>query len=233
MKLIKKSIIQNNVAIQRKQQIDEGLSLAKRVDSLREAKATEEHNLSIFREQSINLVKDEIAGFIKIKSDLEQEVKELIEKKKIIKEPTARELEIGKWRKETLDKVEQDLVSKSNAITERHLVVTEDIKELELDRVKLEKNKSQIDKNLKDSIDKLNQSNLLLEEAKEEKKKSDKYILSKNKEVKTKEELVQIRERQVDIRTESLAIKEKELNDRERYINDKYETLLRAETKYK
>lgn len=59
-KLLDKRIISAELATQKKQQIDTGIALAKKVDSVRETLAEEEKRLELFRINTIKQVQQEI-----------------------------------------------------------------------------------------------------------------------------------------------------------------------------
>ncbi len=65
MKLLAKKTIDSQVSSQKKQQIDEGIKLATRVDELRKTKAEEEKNLEEFRLGAIKVVSQEIEELTK------------------------------------------------------------------------------------------------------------------------------------------------------------------------
>lgn len=59
-RLLPKRLINAEVATQKKEQIVQGIAIAKKVDSVREALQTEEKNLETFRAQTIKQVQSEI-----------------------------------------------------------------------------------------------------------------------------------------------------------------------------
>lgn len=61
-KLLDKKIINAEVATQKKQQIDSGIAMAKKVDVIRENLQTEETNLELFRTETLKIVREEIDG---------------------------------------------------------------------------------------------------------------------------------------------------------------------------
>lgn len=79
MKLLKKEDIQQDYALERKLQIDEGMKLANRIDGLRKTLAAEEQRLKTFREGTLKAIHAEIAPLILQKQELEKEIKALQE----------------------------------------------------------------------------------------------------------------------------------------------------------
>lgn len=80
MKLLKKEDIQQDYALERKLQIDEGMNLAKKIDFLRKSYAEEEQKLKAFRDSSLKAIQAEIDPLILQKQQLEREVR-LLESK--------------------------------------------------------------------------------------------------------------------------------------------------------
>ena len=78
MKLLPKTKAASLKTESRKLDIDEGVKLAKTVDALRQAKATEEANLAKFRDQSLQLVKTQINTLITEKDDLVRQKESLV-----------------------------------------------------------------------------------------------------------------------------------------------------------
>lgn len=77
MKLLPKSEIVRAKATAKKQEIDEGLKLARRIDNLREVAAQEEQNLARFRERELKRINGEITQQTAIRDGLKGEVGEL------------------------------------------------------------------------------------------------------------------------------------------------------------
>lgn len=76
MKLLPRQEINKAKAQERKLEIDSGLALARRVDSLREAQVTEEANLKKYRETAFAQVQYEIGQFVETKENLEKQCNE-------------------------------------------------------------------------------------------------------------------------------------------------------------
>lgn len=77
MKLLKKSEVQQIKAKERQKEVEEGLKLARRVDSLREIAAEEEKSLALYREKSISRIQEAINELIESKHSLQGEVEVL------------------------------------------------------------------------------------------------------------------------------------------------------------
>ncbi len=87
MKLLPKSDILKLKQAEQKQAIDEGIKLAKRVDSLREVASIEEQKLEEFRTKTLREIQSEIEALTTTKGALEKEVSDLEERKRLALEP--------------------------------------------------------------------------------------------------------------------------------------------------
>lgn len=70
MRLLPKREIDQAKAKERKQEIDTGLTLAHKVDELREARVTEEENFKKWRENTFAKIQEEINGYLEVKENL-------------------------------------------------------------------------------------------------------------------------------------------------------------------
>lgn len=77
MKLLVKSDIAKAKSVERQQEIQEGLKLAKRVDTLREVAAAEEASLAKWRTETVKLIQDEITSFAAKRDELQKQVSKL------------------------------------------------------------------------------------------------------------------------------------------------------------
>lgn len=105
IRLLQKSEIDKAKATDRKREIDEGVKLAKRVDSLREVQAQEEAALEKFRVATLSKIHDEIKKVSDEKGQLEQEVSILKREREEALRPITqelRELDLRRQRDDSL-----------------------------------------------------------------------------------------------------------------------------------
>lgn len=81
-RLLPKSELVKEKSIEKKNDIDQGLALARKIDTLRETAAQEESNLSKFRSESLFNIRNEIDDLIVRKGSLTNEI-EALEAKRI------------------------------------------------------------------------------------------------------------------------------------------------------
>lgn len=92
-RLLDKKVVATEIASQRKQLIDQGSNLARKVDAIRETKIEEEGNLEKFRTQTIGIVQKEIDEKIKQRDELRFQIKGLEKERKLLQMPLDKEWE--------------------------------------------------------------------------------------------------------------------------------------------
>lgn len=85
MKLLEKSVINNLKTIEQKREIDEGKKLALKVDKLRELSAQEQSRLTLFRDESLKKIRQEIDDAIIERNSVLRETEELREESRKLK----------------------------------------------------------------------------------------------------------------------------------------------------
>jgi len=118
-KLLDKKVVNTEVATQRKQQIDLGLSMSKKVDAVRESLLEEEANLEAFRKNTIARVQAEIDGYIRQRDSIKGEVAALEEWRALSLKPITAEWEEVHKAKDALIKDKADFQQKSLSLLER------------------------------------------------------------------------------------------------------------------
>lgn len=143
MKLLAKKVIDSQVASQKKQQIDDGVKLAIRVDTLRQTKAQEEKNLEEFRVGAVRSVSQEIEVLTIKRDSLRSEVTDLMEQAKLNQIPLDKE-----WNKLNIEKSkllsQQESLEKDRELLEKdktELVVS--LQDLEIEKSRVESIKDQ------------------------------------------------------------------------------------------
>lgn len=211
MQLLDKKQINHISSIERKNEIDQGMHLARKVDSLRTTVAEEEKNLAKFRENAIQQVVSEV----QIKTD------ELKNIKKDIEEAHLKRLELEKPLTEEWQKLE---IEKSK-IQEKSIEIQKELDSVWRQKKQLRKEKSILD-NLMNECQVIKQDaqksldnakkieNKALELSSQQKEIRDKYIGEMEliqKDLAHRENKVSIREKNVSLKEQSLKEKEREL----------------------
>lgn len=233
--LLEKRTINAEVATQKKQQIDEGLRIASKVDAVRETLGAEEANLENFRRQTIARVQSEIDGKIGERNALENVLIPMRKERERLLIPP----DLTNAREEIKNKtanLEQDIseVNQKKAELEQGIslnIQRERENEIETERIAELKRLALLDRE---------NSYLVLKESKSSSHKmltEAQKILQENE---NKEKELNNRGIQLDAREKTLienetinAIKEKDLKNRERILKDRTDMLIRNENRLK
>lgn len=116
MRLLQKEDIQKQKADERKREMDEGAKLAKRVDSLRELAATEQANLTKFRDASLEDIKSQVIEASQRLDKLMEENRIEHEKRKALRKPLDEE-----WKEVKAFRAE--IEQKAHAFEEREKAI--------------------------------------------------------------------------------------------------------------
>ena len=93
MKLLDKQEITRQKSLERKLEVEEGIKLAKRVDTLRELSSKEQTSLSKFRDESLAQIRKEIDSLITERNNLILENEELEKKNNALRRKIGHALE--------------------------------------------------------------------------------------------------------------------------------------------
>ena len=118
MQLLKKSIVSGEIALQKKQQIDEGIKIAGKVDSLRATLADLEHQHQQFAEQSRYQLESELKPLFDEIASTKREIERLREEKRILSIPLDSKWEEVNNKSKEIDSIANDLSDKI-AVTNR------------------------------------------------------------------------------------------------------------------
>lgn len=228
MKLLAKKEI--NVLKAKEQRLvqDEGLKLAKRVDSLREIASEEEQSLKQFRENTVAVINKEIVEQTQIRDSLKFEVSKLQEEKELALKPIVDEIdELEQQRRLLLQerqRVDYRLVQAS-----RH---EEYVKSLEKENTdekqRIEQERERTTQLLKDADNVLMQKQQLVVETQAIKTEAESLRNSLQNEIAQKELGFKNREESQKKRDQEQDTREKELNSREALLRDREQTVERS-----
>ena len=204
MRLLPKSELDKKKASQRQREIEEGLKLTRRVDSLREVAAEEDTKLEKYRAKTVAAIQAEI-GPLDIKlGTLKKEIKELEDTRKNLLVPLDAE-----WKK--VETVKETLEKDRLYVRSMQREVIKDRKEAASLLVKAEDNKIHTEVMEKKAADGLKDVTIKLRDASEIMEQAG--ITKKAAEVYQNEGLATIAEenRKLGLRTEALVMKEEEV----------------------
>lgn len=228
MKLLDRKTIVSERADERKQTIDEGLKLARKIDSLRETSASEETRLAKFRVASLQKTKEEIDSLIEKKRSIEAEIRSLEDQRRLAQIPLDQEWEGVNTVSSLLDDTEMKLSSQLEIVKERESSLTVREKELAKEEGRVKDERVVSAKLVRESQRKLEASQLVLSESEQSRERARKYFEEENEKLLSREALIAVRERENDMMMESVSQREKEIQIRKKQLDDRYQTLQRT-----
>lgn len=229
MRLLDKNEVNRRKNLEKRVEIDEGLKLARKVDSLRKTSLEEESKLGKFRDSTTKIVQKEIDGLIDRRNILADEV-EILETKKR-EEFTLKfgiELDKIKAKEKLLNDKFYQLLENEDTLKAKDIQLQISQENMAVERRTLADNKIRADDNLRITEDSKKKASEILEEAEDEAELIKGEIAKKIKNLNIREEVIASQERDNRIKIEYIAEKELEFIDRERVLKDRYATLERT-----
>lgn len=227
MKLLSKKTVQVDLAQQRKQQIDEGIALARKVDALRQTISELEAQHTAY----INGIQKELANKSKFLFD------EIANRESVLIELEARRIKLI----EPLDIRELDIKTKESDIEQKRIVIEKGLGKIQIDTQKMINKYEESKKTLarinarerelvkvhesiiqkEKDIEALKQDTIL------EKEKFDMYMDIKNKELLTREANIATNERALELSTDLLHEDQSTLEKNKIRVEDEWKQLER------
>lgn len=226
-RLLPKSELAIEKANEKRNEIDQGLVLAKKVDSLRETAASEESKLTKFRSETLKVIKDDIDKLIIEKQALESNIESL----------NAQRIELMKPLNDAWDKVnakEHELTEYALSLQNKFDKLSSEKKDFELKSEELDMEEQRItereretirllaqaDEDRDKSAELVRQNSKILEDSKN-------FIEQANKNMLEKEAQIAIREREIELESKKNAKEKRELEIIKARLDDQRATLER------
>lgn len=227
MRLLTKSEVQQELAVERKMQIDEGISLARKVDGLRQKATSEEAALEQFRTGTTSVVIKEVEELIEKRDNLKVEVRSLEEQRDTALDPLyTKEAEVDK-KLEALEAAKQHLIEREEAVATAE-------RELEVKRTELSRDRGTLDSELTEATEyKRAARDIFLAARVKESQVNDDLgqreakVLGRERSVAVREQAVAGRERDAENKLNTAKRIEREVVAREQALNDREETYQR------
>lgn len=227
-KLLDKKIVNAEVATQKKNLIDSGLKIAKKVDAVRETLQTEEKNLEEFRAQSIKRVQVDIDQHIKVLDDIKLQIKDRREELTQLQLPLNQKWEEVNKAQAICNDWSLELDRKEHHLDGRQTLIENSEREIDIEKGRITEMK-------RITVDKLNHADDNLERAREEsaniRNKAQAVLSSaelREKVVIGEEEQLQSTLVWIEKEKKRLTSWEKDLSKREKVLKDRYATLERT-----
>jgi len=233
MKLLDPRTIQSNLNNQRKTDIDQGLTLARKVDVLRETLSVEEAKLTTFREVTIKEVQRQIDEKIRERDILAQEIKEAEKQRTELLKPLdeAWALVIEDRKKLEDEKTETYVL---NQQLEKSLIeVNKSLSEIEIEEKRQEEAKLQIKKQAEQSSDILIEAQDRFTKALDEEKRVEILVRNKTRKLDEREAVLQATVNDIARKEKDLKAEYKFISEEKIRIADQRATLERAMARIK
>jgi uncharacterized protein (DUF3084 family) len=230
MKILPRKIdIDRAKSNERKQQIDEGVALALKVDQLRQLKPQLEKNLEEWRLNTTKVIQEEIDVFINQRDIAEQEAIEARKKRDALREPLDDEWAIVLEEKEKIKESRNDIFLDRERISAEEGKIETKKQELKARDTELKKAEQELE-NQKLEVEKLKEK--VIEEmslAKEERETNNQILEKKIAEANSRIEEYKVAFQTIELREKQVDEKEKDLIIRERTLYRRTENVKRAE----
>ena len=221
MRLLSRQEVDAAKAQERKREIDEGLKLARRVDSLREVQAQEEASLEKFRVETLRRIHIETTEANSALAVLKTEVAKLQKARAEALEPINKELEAVNQAKATLKELSDRLEAKEKEVAslEEYVKGKQKQTEAELARIRIER--SMAHDFLYTASEKSKAAETNAKELQERTAKADSEIGLRFRQLEARESAAVNTEARQAARDKQQDQREQDLNKRETVLNDK------------
>ncbi len=227
MKLLAKKEITVLKAKETRMAQDEGLKLAKRVDSLREIQAEEEKSLKQFREKTISVINAEIVEQTTIRDLLKGEVAKLQDEKQEALKPLDEEWERVKSFKSELDSKELSLQKQGAELDAVSMQLHNETTEIRDEKQRIEHEKERTNQLLREADNQLTQNQQMVSETQKVRTEAETLKNILYNEIAQKELSFSSRDERQKIRDNEQDLREQELNQRETRLMDRENRLLK------
>ncbi len=229
MRLLSKQEINTHKALEKKQQIDEGVKLARKVDNLRELAADEDAALQKFRNETVAAINAEISTLSEHKIALMVEVSQLADARAAALKPIDAEIAVLNQTKADVVEAQRAMRSTAAQLSGRSYEIDDREREVEARENKVEAFEEQAEENYGISVSAREDAEDELAIVKRIRENADEKVATITQELHEREVALLGRERDIEGKEKSIAAQQKTLNEKEREVEDRYQTLLRTE----
>lgn len=228
IKLLTKREIDTKKSIERKSEIDEGVKLSRRVDSLREIQAEEQASLEKFRAETVAGIHKEIVQETNMRDTLHAEVVKLERRREDALRPLDKEKsELATLEKEAL--VRNDVLTKREQRLFQNEVIAQSVaEELVNEKKRSDDREARTRKLLVDAQNVSEQAEEERAESVNIREKATLFRENVEKELRERDTQLASKERGITLKESALSLKEEELRIKEIQLTDMRATLERA-----
>lgn len=228
MKLLSKSAVNNEVANQKKSQIDEGLFIAKKIDSLRQTLTGLEKQHRDFINGMQSELNIQIQPLIDKIANLKLEIEDLENKRRKLLAPLTKEWEEVLLKRKQIEAKELEFSQKEIIFGKDREVLDARLKKEKENIFKINTVKNQISKSFDKQKENEEKSENLLKEAEKTKQESLLETEDRNKTLLSREAMIAVRERENQMVEENNKREKQFINEEKIRLADMRRTLERA-----
>lgn len=233
MRLLKKSEVDKAKAEDRKREIDEGLKLATRVDSLRETQANEEKALERFRIETISRINEEIVSLTKTKNELSKEVSDLEDRKREALKPLDEAWEEVNLKQDELTEYAHQLHQDREIVSQAQRDHEVEVELLKVEKSRVSDERDRSIKSLADAEAFREESRLILFQNRTILEESKTILKESHRKAKLREQAIHNAELILKEREKTIQKKEKDIISQNIFLADQRKTLERAMARLK
>lgn len=233
IRILSKKEINEALPQQQVMERTQGVILTRRVEDLRQTILKDEINLRKFHDKSVTFVKEDIKEYLEIRLELKKDIVKLTEKRARLKEPLTKEWAKIDEENKRIESTLSDIDFKIIGIVSRENKLYEDQKGLKVEEERLNDEREELERWAKKTIKNKVDLEKLLKDSELKAENSDLLISKRLEEISKRESESVLKETNLNLKNNSLNQKEIELNNKERKLNDRYETLRRTLTRNK
>lgn len=229
-RLLSKGEVNAARANERRTDIDQGLALARKVDSLRETASREETNLNMFRTETFKIVQKEVDDLILRKEGLQYEIGVLERQSMNLNRPFDEEWELVKMKRlSDLDAKLEDVEAREKELVKGEYRFSFRENDLKLIETRARDESARSERLLRQASVERDEAHEVLNRARLDDARIRSDLDARTDEFRKAEGEWKSRELDLSMREEALRRSVRELARREKFINDKYQTMLRTE----
>lgn len=227
MKLLSRKTVINEVADQKRQAIEEGLQIARKVDKLRDTLASLEKQHRDFIDGMQSELKEKTEKLLNEIALRQLEIVQLTEKRKELLKPLTTEWEEVKLAKSENEQTRDILAKGLLKLSEKEKKIIENYEESKKTKARINVQERELVKVYEKAEQDTKATEKIKEDALGKMAKIDIYISDKTQEILTKEAELKARERELEISAQKIVDDRSELLIKETLLKDREETLER------
>lgn len=228
MKLANPRTIQTTLSEERRMDVDNGIKLARKVDTLRDTLEKLEKRHALFLEGTQIELRNKTKELLSQIHSLEEEIKMLEAKRKELLIPLYQEWERVKEREGTLDEREEKIKELRTDLTYLKGELDKREESLQIDELRNEETRRQVTLHAQKVSDALLEAQNTLLNARDEEKDIKDALSKRQSNMVKKEKEVELRENNITLREQNITLKEKEITNETIRLADMRATLERA-----